>query len=256
MRILMAVGVVALLSGCASYVNYSPVAVVGVQSFYSGGSPLQLNESGPIAVGIGPTTAEQESGQRHTFRVYIQNNAAEPITVGPENFAISTDTGKVLAVITPEQLQKEARRRATMIAIGAALQTAGNSMNAANAGYSSGTGSYSGTASAYSSRYGSASGAYSGTYTHSGYDAAAAAQAQASANLQNQATMAVARARMDETLASAKVGAFQRQTILPGASYLSDMTISALPSDAQSVDIRFTAGPTTAQFKWNLSSKP
>ncbi|MFB2351736.1 hypothetical protein, partial [Priestia megaterium] len=57
---------------------------------------------------------------------------------------VTTDQGKMLAVLSAERLEREARRQAAMVALAAGLQAAGNSITAANAGYQSGYGSYNG----------------------------------------------------------------------------------------------------------------
>jgi hypothetical protein len=183
----------------------------------------------------------------------IVNTSDHPITIGPEN-VVASAAGQPLAVITSEQLEREARRHAFWIQFGAAMQAASNSMAAANAGNRTTTGTYSGTASAYGSG-GSAYGTYSGTYTGTQYDAAAAAQARANANAQNAVIADNANARAQQVLGSSQNGALQRQTLAPGQEWFTPVTVDRLPRNPGEVVLTLQVGEDSHEFRWNYAQQ-
>ncbi len=67
--------------------------------------------------------AGADAAQRPVFMLMIVNTSDHPITIGPENVVASAG-GQPLAVITSEQLEREARRQAFWIRFGAAMQAA------------------------------------------------------------------------------------------------------------------------------------
>lgn len=133
--------------------------------------------------------AEGDLKKRGSIQLLLMNHGDKPFNFGPENVSAKLVDGTPVTIITYEQLVREEKRRQTWAAIAAGLAAAGNSMNAANSGYYSGTATYSG--STYGSFGSTSYHANSfGTATVSGYDYGRAQAAQSAANAQNQATFA------------------------------------------------------------------
>jgi hypothetical protein len=157
-------------------------------------------------------------------------------------------------VISPEQLQREAQNRANWARFAAAMQMMGNSMQAANAGYSYQSGSYSGTASAYGTG-GTAYGTYNGNYSGTTYNSAAAAQAQAQASEANEQIAQDTNAQTSAILQNAQAGALQRQTIAPGGQFVTPVTITQIPSHATGVVLDVTINGDVHEFQWNYATQ-
>jgi hypothetical protein len=124
--------------------------------------------------------AEGDLKKRGSIQVLVMNHGASAFNFGPENVTAKLGDGTPVAIITYERLVKEEKRRQTWRAIAVGLAAAGNSMNAANAGYYHGTGTYSGSTFGTfgSTPYNSFS---SGTVMVSGYNAGQAQLAQSAA---------------------------------------------------------------------------
>jgi len=242
-----------MLSGCASVSTFSAIPVEGTHSSYSNGAPLVVSEKRWTRVALGPSGAAQDASQRQVFSITIENGGPEAFDVGPESVTVTTDQGKMLAVLSAERLEREARRQAAMVALAAGLQAAGNSITAANAGYQSGYGSYNGIGTVHGAG-GYARATTSGSYNYSGYNGAAAAQAQLAANAQNNAIFTRTEADIARIRANAQVGAFQRQTIGPHGLYSSVMTLEKIPSGTSQLHVIVRTGPDEHQFDWGYST--
>jgi hypothetical protein len=125
--------------------------------------------------------ADELVKKRGTFRVFVMNHGQSSFNFGPENFNVRLADGSPVPIITYEQLRREEKHRQTWRRIAAGLQAASNSMNASNAGYTSGTANF--QASSFD--------AYGRTQTYgvanwTAYDPARAQAAQMMATEQNQ----------------------------------------------------------------------
>lgn len=158
-----------------------------------------------------PTTSarifepEVKVEKRLAIQVMVFNASGEPFNFGPENVTAETAGGEAVAVIPYEKLVKEEKGRRTWAAIGLALGAMGNSLNAANAGYSHGT------VNAFGS------GGW-GTANYSAYNAGQAYAAQSLANTQNQ----IATARFQENSAAsmeALKANLRTTTVDPGETF-------------------------------------
>lgn len=155
--------------------------------------------------------------KRSGFRAFAMNGSSAPFNFGPSNISASFGESVTAAMLTYDQLASEARRRQGWQAFAVGMAAASRSMNAANAGYVSGTGTYSGTT--YGS-YGSTpyrAQTY-GTATYSGYDAGRAQIAGAIAQEQNRAdfqALAAAQAANMEGLNAL----MQTTTVDPGSAF-------------------------------------
>jgi hypothetical protein len=151
--------------------------------------------------------------KRGTIHVLVLNHGPNPFNFGAENFSATTGGGTAVQIITYDQLRREEKHRQTWRRIAAGFAAAGNSMNASNAGYSSGYGSFSGnTYGAYGS-----SQTY-GTATWTTYDPARAQAAQSIANAENQRMFANLADRNAAGLASIK-GTMRTTTVDPNTSF-------------------------------------
>jgi hypothetical protein len=84
-------------------------------------------------------TAEPDEGKRVKLAFVFVNNSDRPITIGPESITAETLTVVPWEVLAQEQRRREGRRK-----FGNFLAGLGNSISAANAGYSHGSFHYSG----------------------------------------------------------------------------------------------------------------
>lgn len=142
------------------------------------GLDSSLNGTGVRVIGT-----EEAFKKRGALQFLFLNDSEASFNAGAENVTVTLDDGTLVPVITPDQLAREERSRQRWRAVAAGLAAMGNSLNAANAGWSHGTV----TANSYTTgSYGFARTTTFGTY--SSYNAGAAANAQAIANLQNQQT--------------------------------------------------------------------
>jgi hypothetical protein len=218
-----------LLSACATpLVNISAAPGAGSTAFFDRGRPGISTISGEIAVGVLSSSASPEVGQRLHFELAIINKSDAPITIGPENVAATLADGRAVAVIPPEQLEREARRAVAWQRFGAALRAAGASMDAANAGNSTMSGTY----------YGQAGGRpVTGAYTGTAYDPAAQAAAQNAANMQARSDAAQINEFERQRMAQAQATSFLRHTINPGEDYVTPLVVDKLPGGAQTLTI-------------------
>lgn len=236
---LCAAGLV-LTTACATPVgSFAPGPLSSQNSSYSNGAPVLFSQATRSTIAIGPPSAIVDRSQRVQLLLLVRNTSDHPVTIGPNDVRASTETGEQLHVYTASELEREARSRAAWTQFGAAMQMMSNSMAAANAGYTSTYGTTNGTVSAYTPR-GSAYGTYSGTYTGSTYDSGAAARAQMQANQQNAAIADQTRQETEAIMANSQSGAFQVQTIAPGGSYFTPVTLSRLPRGSRAILVEVT----------------
>lgn len=126
---------------------------------------------------------EEPVKKRGTLQVMVFNSSQAPFDIGSESVTAQLSDGTKVSIISPQELQHEAKHRAMWRGIAAGLAAAGNGMSAASSGYSNSTVSYSGnTSGTYGSSY------TSGTALVSTYNPAQAQAAQSLANLENQQT--------------------------------------------------------------------
>lgn len=253
MRVVLGVLAVAFLSSCATpLANYTPMAAPLGAVAYEKNVPVTYSGAAGSLVAVSPPSGS-DATQRPVFWIAVTNTSPTPITIGPENISVRTNDGRLLDVIPPEQLMREAQRSAFMTRLAAGLEAASNSMQAANAGYSNSSGTYSGTASAYGSGGGYAYGRYSGSYVGTQYNAAAAAQAQIAANAQNAQIASEANAQANAVIAGAQDGALQRQTIAPGTQYVTPVTVGRLPGSTTGLVMTVTVGADVHEFQWGYA---
>lgn len=160
-----------------------------------------------------------------------------------ETDVMATAGGSALPVMTYADRVKEEKRSQMWAAVGAGFAAAANSMNAANAGYSSTYGNYSGTATARaygSGGYASATANSYGNFSARTYDSTAAYLAQQSSNAQNQALFERQQANAEFSKRSLEARALKANTLSPGEMVLGDVRLT-LPKRNKSTPAEFIA---------------
>jgi hypothetical protein len=139
----------------------------------------------------------------------------QPVNLSPGSAsarAIFSDGSQAkIKVFTYNELVAEEKRRQTMRAIGVALAGAGRAMEAANAGYTSTTGSF--------NAYGSNGVSAYGSYQSSSYSNYQAFTAQQLASAQTSADFASIRAEGQYNLAALSATIMKDHTLMPGEWY-------------------------------------
>lgn len=161
---------------------------------------------------------EEQAKKRVALRLECFNAGDVPFNIGPENVTVETAQGEAVAVIPYERLVKEEKHRQFWMAFAAGLAAAGNSISAANAGYSSGS------FSAYGNR-----GWVNGTYSN--YNGGQAYLAQSVANSQNAAMFDRLGATDAERMQALSVN-MRTTTVDPGHGF-GGQIILELPSDVR-----------------------
>jgi hypothetical protein len=211
-RLVLALLLPFLLDGCARYGQISGLAQHDQKNFYRDGRQTLSSEK-KHAVAISPVSEKILSGARGDFIVAVLNGGDKEILFSTSDIIVSmpstSDTPETsqLKVYSYEELVAEEKTRQAWAAAAVGLQSAGDSMNAANAGYSHTYGSYSG--STYSN-YGTSTQTY-GTYK--GTTAAQAAQNAAQARTNANIAQLEAQARNN---LGALASILKKETIFPG----------------------------------------
>ena len=178
-----------LFYGCAPSYNVKPVPQKHSKVQYKQGHECLVSQKQHV-VSLGPQSGEYfRSKGRGSFVVAVHNRSKEEFIFSTENISASytNEAGEQIEiqVMSYEDLVAEEKRRQAWAVVGASMQAMGDSMNAANAGYSNTYGSYSGnTYSSYGNSYN-----HYGSYSSTTYNYAAAQQAQNAANARTQQNM-------------------------------------------------------------------
>lgn len=181
------------------------------------------------------------------------NLGVSPVDFGTENIAMKSADDTYVHVYSYAELLDEEKTRQAWAAVAAGLAAAGNSMQAASAGYSTSYGSYTG------STYGTYGGSpYSGTTYGSGYvttyDPAKAQAAQALANQQNMANLQGM--QMTNTLNEQRLREILKTTtVFPGASHSGEVVFEVPKETGESeyISVRVSMGNDEHAFHVKLS---
>lgn len=184
-----------LVAACATRetVQFQPSAQQ--QALVRDGLPAIVSRKLTSLVIVRPASREFRVGGRPVFVVGIYN-LGKPIEFRVSNIEATQIVNRQAApvtVITYEELVREENTRRTFAAIGAGLAVAGNSMAAANAGYSRSNTTVYGPGGTYQA-------------TTVGYSPTAAAVAQANASAQNEAIVQATIERGQANLANLERG--------------------------------------------------
>ena len=218
MRIIRSVAILLLIAGiqgCATYGRISGIPSEGQKSVFKDGRKTLISIKQNSVV-VAPDTETVTSGQRGDFVIAVNNGTSQDILFSTEDVTASANTNgqlTALKVFSYDELIAEEKNRKTWAAVAAALQGVGDSMNAANAGYSKTYGTYSG--SAYSN-YGKSVSGY-GSYSSTTYNYAAAQAARNTAQANSEARFARLDAEGRENLKNLSSTILKKETIFPGA---------------------------------------
>lgn len=185
--VLLLLGILFILGGCATSYEVKPIAQNGTEIQFQNGSECLISDKINIATIAPQDGIHYRSKRRAMFVVAVKNESSKKFNFFNQNIKVkyNDQDGSVflLSVYSYEDLVAEERRRQAWAAIGAGLEAMGDSMSAANAGYSNTYGSYSGNSySNYGSNY-----QHSGTFSAQTYDYGAAQAAQNAARAKSDA---------------------------------------------------------------------
>lgn len=236
LRSLMGIAI-ASLSSCATHYAVNPVRTVTANPVYQNGMArlVSMKRNGVV---IGPTSQTIEQKKQKEFLVIVWNRTGRAFDFDSADVQVEyfdstknvTTGGKVYSY---EELVKKEKNRQAWAAVGAGLSAAGDSMNAANAGYSNTHGNYSGNT--YSSNGGTS---FSGNYSATTYDYAAANSAQNAARDRASSNANELAARGKENLEYLSALTVKRETVFPGKKY-GGMIRFEIPPLADTGKIRF-----------------
>ncbi len=243
--LILAIGV---LQGCATTLMLDPVASEKQKEIFQGGIETLISAKQSL-VAIRPSTNTYRSVQRPTLVVSVTNGTDEPYNFGTENISVLVN-GQSVKVFTYDELVAEVKRRQAWAAVAAALEGLGQSMKAADAGYTYNSGTYN------SSYYGSGSSGYGyGSYSGYSYNAEAVQQARATANAQTQANMAAIKTKADQALNQLSSTILRKETVFPQKTYGGYITLEKIPvpDAANDVIVNISVGGEVHQFKFILT---
>lgn len=204
------------LSGCATYGIITPIESAEQRMDYRDGRETTTS-SKTHTVAIALESATLQSGHRANFIIAVKNGSNEEIILSTDNITANLKgensmSDMSLMVFTYEDLVREEKKRQAWAAVAAGLEGIGESMTAANAGYSNTTGTYS--ESAYSSTGDSAYGY--GSYSSTTYDYAAAQEAQNAANFRSEARFDQLASEGRDNLQALSSRILKKHTVYPG----------------------------------------
>lgn len=250
------------LTGCAHYGRLTPVPSDHQKLVYEDGSPVIYSKKQNLVAFAAPSTIEGESRTR--AYVQVSNNSIEDINFSSSSVRVfGPDSNLALRrwyVYTYEDLVAEEQKRQAMQAIAIALQSAGNSMAAANSGYSYTNGMYSGgyTGNVYSG-YGSAgyNGMYSGSYSSYTYDPGKVQIANQLNNIQTQNAFAELERNSKQALHELSKSYLKRNTVFPGTicGGLISFSTPYIPETPSEIVFVVEAGNEQHEFHYNMQRK-
>jgi hypothetical protein len=235
-RGLLALGIAALLCGCATTIRVESIASDGQEQIYRNGVAALVSKKN-VVVAVSPAEPTRRSNQNPRFVVSMLNTSPVPIDLDSTNVAATSD-GKAVHVYTYEEVVADIQRRQ---AIAAALTAVGGALQAASAAQAASSRSYNGTYTVTSSNYNTYG---SGTYSGSVYDPAAGQAAAAAVNAQTNANMAAIRANGEAALSDAAQTLLKRQTVFPQSNFGGVVMLGAIdvPDAGDLLLIRVTIG--------------
>lgn len=221
-------------------------------SYFENGVPFIVSQGEHARIVMGPAATAQDAEGRQLFFVEVTNRSDKAFNFGPDKLDIQTSNERPIAVLTPEKLQREAKRAANWLALSASLQQVSNNLATADAGNTYGSASYSSRTNYIGSGgYGTAS-TY-GTASYSGYDGGAAAQAHFAAQRENREIDAHYSKRISELLRDAQDGALKYYTIRPRETISSLVLIEKIPGKSEQVRVRAKVAGEIHTMSWNYS---
>lgn len=219
---IFAIAASALLAGCSTPYNISPVADASQQVRYDHGKPTTYSEKSRGAVQVTPLGVNADN--RLGFSIAVFNKSDNPADFGVENLAVLQQDGTPDKVMTSVELEHEAEVKAAWAQV--AMVVIGG-LDA----YEAGRHSYSTTNAVVRTPYGSAA-IHARTY-----DAAAAYQTGHDIGVATGADIASIQSSLDTTLQSIGQNVLQTTTVDPGDATAGIAVVDALSSSSFPQDV-------------------
>lgn len=204
----------AISSGCASTASYQLQAVDGQEVVTRDGQQSLISTKSNVVM-LKAAAANGEFGDRPSFVIAAFNAQSTPIDFDPGTISATATGGdgktSSLRVYTYAELVAEEKRRQNVKLFAAAVGGVARGVQAADAGYSSTTGTYSAHGN-YGQR------AY-GTYSATTYDQGAAFAAQQHANAMTSMQIAAIQQDGERNLDALGQYTAKRNTTMPGEWY-------------------------------------
>lgn len=236
--IYLLIPVAALLSSCADsgYVAKGKSGS-GTRVVYIDGKEALISQKSS-SLSIAPISSGMQPSSDEDFLFVYRNGSGGERVFSEEDVQgeYRNSEGEVtpIKIYSYNDLVKKEKTRQAWAALGAGLEAAGDSMSAANAGYSNSYGSYSG--SSYSPY--STVNTY-GTYSSSTYDYGAANAAQMSAVARSDARMDRLQAQGSANLGVLASNNLKKQTVPRGRTH-GGLVRMKMPAFAEAGELRFT----------------
>lgn len=214
------------VAGCSQSQMISLTAAPGQQAIHRNGYQSLVSNKAKLVM-IRPSARSVREGSRPAFVIAIHNLGRSSQSILERQITASTvgqnNKRQALKVLTHAELVSEERSRQAVQAFAVALSGAAASMNAANAGYSTTTGSIRG--------YGPGGSTY-GTFSAQSYDAGRAYAAQAHAQAQTASDFAALRAQGEQNLAVLENSILKDHTLMPGEWYGGVIVLDVPPTSS------------------------
>ena len=225
-KILLAVVISATLAGCTTVGYLEPIEGEKQRIVYEDGKAVVYSKKDNLVAVALPSSVES----MERFRMYVQvgNGSKESFNFSPNYVmaaeAVGTPLKQGLRVWTYDDLVAEQKRKQMWMVVAATLAAAGNSMAAANAGYSHTYGSYSGSSSGniYGTSYSTYGNNYAfdathrGSYSSTTYDGYKAYMAREVAEAKNERMMQSIMANSQAAMQELSKNILKTNTVEPG----------------------------------------
>lgn len=230
---LIAAALASGLAGCSAPERVILNATDGQQSIVRDGIPALISTKKHIVM-LRPNARQLGGNSRPAFTIVVRNQGSKPETFLETGVRAQQKIGNqtiAVRVFSYDELVQEETDRQRMAAVGAALAAAGRGVQAANAGYTTTTGTIHGP-------YGTSS------YVAQGYDPARAQAAQSLAAAETQADIDALRSTGERNLTALENTILKDNTVMPGEWYGGTIVLSP-PLEATrggksySISIRF-----------------
>jgi hypothetical protein len=205
MRCIFLVGCIgALLSGCATTYEITPLAIGTTTTRYEQGVPLTASNMPSGSVQVKPLGVNNQG--RLMFGVAAVNQSPAPANFGIENISLFSDIGLPIRLFTHDELERQAKNAATWAAVAVAVAGADSAYAASQNAYSTTTGSIYG-------RHGTTN------FVSQTYDPTAAALGVGAASAATAAGLIAINRSLDDTIANLNGRILRTTTIDPGQIY-------------------------------------
>ena len=194
----------ALLSGCATSYEITPLAIGATTTRYEQGVPMTASNLSAGSVQVKPIGVNDQG--RLMFGVAAINHSPMPANFGIENVSMLSEAGIPIRIFTHVELERQAKNAATWAAVAVAFAGAASA--------------YAATQNAYSTTTGSIYGPRGTTnFVSQTYNPTAATLGVGAASAATAAGLIAINRSLDETIANLNGRILQTTTIDPGNIY-------------------------------------